>query len=325
MIEEKLKEQQRQEIQKLQKEQAITPESGHNATGSTAIRVRIAGDRDLGAIRELYTEWGKAFGSSRNDQYFIAEIEDEVVGAINLAYEDPVLVVRSLYVKETHRHRGIAQALLAEVQAELGIGEAYSVCFQEQEQFGSLLGMQKIGGLTAPDFLRQRLAGLQENYPNVILMKRSLGIEVRPINVDDLRQVMGLIAEFQLAEVRKLSENDIRSIYSKIISAGGEVFGAFRGARLLGTCTLNVCANLSWSGRPYGLVENIIVTEEERNHGIGRYLLLMASRTAVSKDCYKLALVTQQRTESPSNFYKSAGFSDDKVGYHIRFDAPLGV
>ncbi|MDA0687136.1 MAG: GNAT family N-acetyltransferase [Proteobacteria bacterium] len=306
-------------------EQAVPHSADHEPMSTPAIRVRIADDRDLDPIRELYAEWGKAFGNSRNDQYFVAELDDQIVAAINLAFEDPVLVVRSLYVKEACRHRGIARALLSAVDAELGLAEAYSVCFQEQEQLGVRLGMQKIGGLTAPAFLRQRLADLQENYPNVILMKRSLGIEVKPVHVDDLRQVMGLIAEFQLAEVRKLSENDIRSIYSKIISAGGVVFGAFRGTRLLGTCTLNVCANLSWSGRPYGMVGNIIVTESERNHGIGRYLLLMASRSAISKDCYKLALMTQQRTEATSAFYRSAGFSADKVGYQIRFDAPLTI
>lgn len=289
------------------------------------IVVRVAGDNDQENIQLLYAEWGKSFGNSRNDHYFVAEIDGDLIGAVNLAFEDPVLVVRSLFVREAHRGIGVASKLLAAVDKELALAEAYCVCFKEQEFIGDHIGMNAIGGLTAPEFLRERLAGLRENYPDVILMKRSAGIEVKPIHVDDLRQVMGLIAEFELAEVRKLSENDLRSIYSKITGAGGVVFGAFQGNRLLGTCTLNVCANLSWSGRPYGMVENIIVTESERNKGIGRYMLLMASRTAVSKDCYKLALMTQQRTQASTAFYKSAGFSADKVGYQIRFDAPLSV
>ena len=306
-------------------DQAESQGAGDPPSPVSGVRIRIADDRDFAAIRALYAEWGKAFGHSRNDHYFVAGRQDRIVAAINLAYEDPVLVIRSLYVSEPERHRGIAGALLSAVDAELGLAEAYSLCFSEQQELGIRLGMQKIGGLTAPAFLRQRLASLQEDHPDVILMKRSRGIEVKPVHVDDLRQVMGLIAEFQLAEVRKLGENDIRSIYSRIVSAGGVVFGAFRGNRLLGTCTLNVCANLSWSGRPYGVVENFIVTENERKRGIGRYLLLMASRAAINKDCYKLALMTQQRSEATSAFYRSAGFSADKVGYQIRFDAPLPI
>ena len=295
------------------------------STDKQELVVRLAADKDRKDIETLYAEWGKSFGHSRNDQYFVAFLGDELIAAVNLVFEDPVLVIRSLYVKEAFRQIGAAGKLLAAINQELALAEAYCVCFKQQEFIGERLDMNVIGGLTAPVFLRERLAGLKENYPDVILMKRSAGVEVRPIHVDDLRQVMGLIAEFELAEVRKLSENDLRNIYSKITGAGGVVFGAFQGTRLLGTCTLNVCANLSWSGRPYAMVENIIVTESERNKGIGRYLLLMASRTAISKDCYKLALMTQQRTAATAGFYKSAGFSADKVGYQIRFDAPLSI
>lgn len=289
------------------------------------ISTRQASQEDLFAIESLYQEWGRAFGKSRNDHFIVAEQAGSIIGVINLAYEEPAFVVRSLYVQESSRKQGVASRLLHALEKELGIGEAYCLCLQGQESLGEEIGMQVIGGLTAPEFLRARYERLKEADPGVVLLKRTLGIGVRPLTVNDLSQAMGLIAEFHLPEVKALTENDVRNIYSKIVSAGGVVLGAFEGDELLGTCTLNVCANLSWSGRPYGIVENIIVTESKRNKGIGKYLLLVASRTAISKDCYKVALMTQQRSEAMQSFYKSAGFSDDKVGYQMRFDSPLSI
>lgn len=52
-------------------------------------------------------------------------------------------------------------------------------------------------------------------------MKRSAGVQVRPLLAEDLELVMDLISEFKLPEVQKLSKNDIHSIYSRISSSGG--------------------------------------------------------------------------------------------------------
>lgn len=292
---------------------------------STEIATRTARTEDYPAIEALFMEWGRAFGKSANDHFFVATLEHQVVGVVNLAFEEPAFIIRSLYVKQDFRNQGVAGQLLRSVEQVLGVAEAYALCTKEQESLGARIGMQAIGGLTAPEFLRARYEQLRESVPDVILLKRSFGLEVRPIQVNDLPQAMDLLAEFQLPEVRAMTENDIRGIYSKISSSGGVVIGAFQKDRLVGTCTLNICANLSWSGRPYGIIENIIVTENERNRGIGRNMLLVASRMAVSKNCYKVALMTQQRSEAMQAFYKSAGFSDDKVGYQMRFDAPLSI
>ena len=286
---------------------------------------RLAIDEDQEVIDSLYREWGRAYGNSLNDCYIVAELEGAVVGVVNLAFDDPHFVIRSLYVSEAHRHLGVATALLQAVEHELGIAEVFCLCFRDQEPLGQKIGLQQIGGMTAPDFLRERYERIREIEPEAIMLKRGSSVEVRPLTIADIWHAMSLLEEFELPAVKRLKENDIRQIYSKIVNAGGVVLGAFKRDKLVGTCTLNICANLSWSGRPYGIVENIIVTKAERNNGIGKYLLLVAARTAVSKDCYKVALMTQQKTNAADAFYKSAGFSDDKVGYQIRFHAPLAI
>ncbi|GJM11604.1 MAG: hypothetical protein DHS20C12_00070 [Pseudohongiella sp.] len=283
---------------------------------ASSVSTRVAVDGDLPQIQELYAIWGQAFAYLLNDQTFVAEINNQIVGAIRLAFEDSSFVVRSLFVHQDFRGKGIAIALLQRVEAELGVAEAYCLPFPDQEKLFSSIGFNPIVGLTAPDFLIARKENLHENNQDVIIMKRSIGVQVRPLPARDLPLAMDLIYEFEMPEVKKLRENDVRSIYSKIIAAGGAVFGAYRGSKIVGTCTLNVCANLSWSGRPYGIVENIIVTKSERGKGIGKSLLLFARRMAESKNCYKVALMSTPTDPETLSFFRSAGFSNEMTEPH---------
>jgi len=92
------------------------------------------------------------------------------------------------------------------------------------------------------------------------------------------------------------------------------VFVAFDGERLVGTCTLNVCPNLSWSGRPYAIIENVIVTEKMRSKGIDKIFLKEAQNEAKKIDCYKVALMAGSKRVETHKFYESAGFVDNKTG-----------
>lgn len=286
-----------------------------------SVDVRIANDRDHPAIETLFEQWGQAFRHSIDDQEFVVDVEGEIIAALRLSFEKNTFRLRSLFVDKQHRGRNFARQLLALANKELGIAEAYCLCPRNLASLFGEIGFLEIAGLTAPTFLKDRRDHLRESKGDIILMRRSFDVEVRPITVDDLGAAMELIQEFGLAEVDALSSNDIRSIYSKIGGNGGAVIGAFQGSEMIGTCTVNVCANLSWSGRPYSIIENFIVTKARRDKGVGKYLLLFSTHFAASKNCYKVALMTRDNTAAAAMLYSSAGFSDDKVGYQIRFGA----
>jgi GNAT superfamily N-acetyltransferase len=254
-----------------------------------------------------------------DDHYFLAEHEGRIIAAIRLAFENSIFVVRSLYVQKKFRGCGVARELLSQVEKVLGSAEVYCLALENHEKLLGAIGLQKILGLTAPAFLTARRKGLQEEGVDAILMKRSVGVEVRPLMAKDLELAMDLISEFELPEVQKLSKNDIRSIFSRIASSGGAVVGAFQNNVMVGTCTVNICANLSWSGRPYSIIENIIVTKTAQGQGIGKCLLLFSKHFAASKNCHKVALMTHDTNITDTSLYTAAGFSDDKVGYQIRF------
>ncbi len=97
--------------------------------------------------------------------------------------------------------------------------------------------------------------------------------------------------------------------------------GAFLDGKIIGTCTVNLCANLSWSGRPYAIIENVIVAPDHRGKGIGTAILHFAQNFAQESGCYKVALMTGSRKPETLKFYEGAGFSGNKTGFQKRFSA----
>jgi len=146
-------------------------------------------------------------------------------------------------------------------------------------------------------------------------------IEIRRVKPEEGAQVLRLIDQFNRPKAPHPSEEEQRRIFNEIESSGGCVLGAFEGNRLVGTCTINMCSNLSWSGRPYAIIENVIVDSSFRGQGIGKCLLKEAQEFASGSGCYKIALMTGSKRDETLKFYESAGFIGNKVGFQRRFDA----
>ena len=144
-------------------------------------------------------------------------------------------------------------------------------------------------------------------------------IVVRDVDASEVNQVLKLIDQYDRPKSPPPTPEQQRTIIQNIRNSGGRVIGAFIDNLLVGTCTLNICANLSWSGRPYGIIENVIIDYDFRGQGIGKQVLQFAVEKAEALNCYKVALMTGSNREEVLNFYASAGFSADKVGFQIRF------
>jgi len=71
---------------------------------------------------------------------------------------------------------------------------------------------------------------------------------------------------------------------------------------------LAIIKNLTRSGRPFGLIENVVTQSEYRNKGYGTAVLQQAVETAKENNCYKVVLLTGRKEESKLRFYEQAGF-----------------
>jgi GNAT superfamily N-acetyltransferase len=89
------------------------------------------------------------------------------------------------------------------------------------------------------------------------------------------------------------------------------------GARIVGTAVLIVIANLSHQGRPWAVVENVVVDERERGSGHGALLMRHAVEEATRAGCYKLSLTSNKRRTDAHRFYKRLGFQATHEGFRI--------
>jgi GNAT superfamily N-acetyltransferase len=146
-------------------------------------------------------------------------------------------------------------------------------------------------------------------------------MEIRELKFPELKEVLSLYDEYERQKSPWPTEQDQQDIFRQLKDSGGCVLVAVLESSIVGTCTLNLCPNFSWSGRPYAIIENVIVTRAQRNKGIGKALLNHAANLAESKGCYKVALMTGSTEASTLKFYESAGFIGNKQGFQRRFNS----
>ena len=142
---------------------------------------------------------------------------------------------------------------------------------------------------------------------------------IRPLVLSEIPALIDLYSQYDKPSCPPPGESSMADIFRQLHRAGGCVLGAFREDTLVGSCTFHLCANFSWSGRPFAILENVIVSRDHRQQGIGRQLLREATDKARTLNCYKVALMTGSTQPETHAFYRSAGFSGNKTGYQIRF------
>ena len=146
-------------------------------------------------------------------------------------------------------------------------------------------------------------------------------MQIRKVTLSEIGGVLELIDLFDRPVSPRPSGTALEEIFGKIQQAGGAVVGAFLEGKIIGTCTVNLCANLSWSGRPYAIIENVIVAPSHQGKGIGKAVLNFAQNFAQESGCYKVALMTGSKKPETLKFYEEAGFSGNKTGFQRRFGA----
>ncbi|MFS0838246.1 N-acetyltransferase family protein [Paenibacillus sp. 1P03SA] len=86
--------------------------------------------------------------------------------------------------------------------------------------------------------------------------------------------------------------------------------------KLAAVCVLVIVRNLTRGGRPFGLIENVVTSENHRKKGYGSLILQKALDLARESDCYKVMLLTSSKEDATLRFYEKNGFEKDvKTGF----------
>ena len=89
--------------------------------------------------------------------------------------------------------------------------------------------------------------------------------------------------------------------------------------RVGGCAALIIVPNLSHQGRPYAIIENVVVDAAERNVGYGELLVRYAMEEARRAGCYKVSLTSNKQRKDAHRFYERLGFRSTHEGYRVDF------
>jgi len=100
------------------------------------------------------------------------------------------------------------------------------------------------------------------------------------------------------------------------------VFGAEENGAVVAIATVHVLPNMTFGGRPYALIENVVTASSMQGRGHGRAVMETAVAHAWQQGCYKIMLLTG-RTARARGFYEALGFTaDEKWGMTLRRAGP---
>lgn len=144
---------------------------------------------------------------------------------------------------------------------------------------------------------------------------------ILPLPNARIDEIFDLYAAFDGPTDPHLPKPKASALLDQLRRQDGEIFVAEIDGRLAGTYSIYLCQNLRRSGRPFGVIENVVCLPDYRRQGIGRALMAHGIAHAQANHCYKVMLATGLGRPENHAFYEACGFRNDKRAYQVRFGA----
>ncbi len=149
--------------------------------------------------------------------------------------------------------------------------------------------------------------------------KTAMHRELEPSDYDDAFALYReLVGDIPLAEGPAGRER-----FREIVEhPGTTIWGAELGGKVVSMATLHVLPNLTFGGRPYCLIENVVTLRSHQGQGLARGVMNAVVEAAWRAGAYKIMLLTG-KAFGTKGFYEKLGFSDDqKFGMMLRRAPP---
>ena len=100
--------------------------------------------------------------------------------------------------------------------------------------------------------------------------------------------------------------------FGRILNSGNTtIVGADVGSRIVSVATLHTLENLTFSGRPYCLIENVVTLKSYQKRGLAREVMNAIIKKAWDANACRIVLLTG-KSLGASGFYEKLGFTADK-------------
>lgn len=150
-----------------------------------------------------------------------------------------------------------------------------------------------------------------------------MNLKIRPAAIEDLPEIIRLIADDYLGQQREsfelpLNERYVMAFREIDADTNNELIVAELDGEVVGTLQLTFTPSLSFQGGKRSTVESLRVDERYRGKGIGRELMLWAISRAKEAGCVSMQLTSHNSRERAHHFYEKLGFSTTHVGMKMK-------
>ncbi|GAB6926223.1 GNAT family N-acetyltransferase [Paenibacillus sp. JCM 10914] len=138
-------------------------------------------------------------------------------------------------------------------------------------------------------------------------------IEIRKVTTDDAEALSALFTEF----IGKDSDVTTMREQLELLRSRQEYYvaGAYRDQELIGTAMGIACIDLVGNGRPFLLIENVVVSPFHQGVGIGKKLMQALEDFGRTHECNYLILASSNERIEAHRFYENLGFAGAKRGF----------
>jgi GNAT superfamily N-acetyltransferase len=150
---------------------------------------------------------------------------------------------------------------------------------------------------------------------------------IRTATENDLPRILDLYLQLAIPPIEDDSlDNPVldshRQAFADITKLPGcEVIVAEEDGQVIGTSMLTIVPNLTHDGKPWIIVENVVVDNKHRRTGAGKLLMEYVKEKALEAGCCKIQLMSdKRRTEDAHKFYKAIGYNATAEGFRMYFD-----
>ena len=131
----------------------------------------------------------------------------------------------------------------------------------------------------------------------------------------DIQSILAL--QIQIYRVDSIASNAAEFLKDQLNDNSCEVLVAKNDGVIVGTATIYYI-KVAARGKPYALLEGLVVDKKQRHHGIGSKLFKECVEVARRKNCYKMIFTSGNDRKDAHDFYEKLGFK--KWGAEFRKD-----
>ena len=143
-------------------------------------------------------------------------------------------------------------------------------------------------------------------------------IIVRKATKQDLAAILKLYEQPEIDNGVSLSIDQAVEIFVRMARYPNyALYVADSQKQIVGSFALLIMDNLGHLGAPSAVVEDVVVSPEHQNKGIGKKMILTAISIAADASCYKICLSANSKRKIAHHFYESLGFEKHGYSYKI--------